>query len=90
MLGLLLSVQHLLKRQHLIDEQSVCLRDLGEQFLELLHLLLCCRELFGQDTNVVACGEIFRSLSSSGCGRFPANIVEIIFAPDSEVGMLEL
>lgn len=88
-LRLLLRVQHLLQRQDLVYKQSVGLGDLGKEFLELLHLLLRGRELLIHNTDVVASCEILRRLGPTRSWRFSADVIQVIFAADSKVGMLK-
>lgn len=90
MLRLLLRVQHLLQGQHFVHEKSVGLGHLGEQLLELLHLLLCRRELLSHDTDVVRGCKVLGGLGSSRRRRLSPNVVEVIFASHSEVWMFEL
>ena len=88
-LGLLLRIEHLLQRQDFVDEKSVCLGNFGEQFLELLHLLLCGSELFSHDTDVMTGREILCGLCSPRGGSLSTNVIKIIFTAHSEIGMLE-
>ena len=89
MLGLLLGVKHLLHSQDLVDEQPVGLRNLRKQLLELLNLLLCGSQLFRDNTDVLAGGEVLGRLGLAGSWCLAANVVEIVFAVDAEVRMLE-
>lgn len=89
MLGLLLGVKHLLHSQDLVDEQPVGLRNLRKQLLELLNLLLCGSQLFRDNADVLTCGEVLGRLGLAGSRCLAANVVEIVFAVDTEVRMLE-
>lgn len=46
MLSTLLGIDHFLKSQDFVDEESVCLGDFGKELLQLLDLLLGGGKLF--------------------------------------------
>lgn len=89
MLRLLLGIEYLLERQDLVDKKSVRLRNVGEELLELLDLLLRSRELLGDDAYVLAGGEVLGDLWFPRRGRLSSDVVEVILAIDSEIGVLE-
>ncbi len=57
--------------------------------MQLLNLLLGGGELFGNDADMLARREILGRLRFPRSRRFAANIVEIVFAIDAEVWVLE-
>lgn len=89
MLGLLLGVEHLLHSQDFINKQPVGLRNLGKQLLQLLNLLLGGSQLFRDDADMLAGGEIFRRLRLARSGCLAANVVEVVFAVNAEIRVLE-
>lgn len=88
-LGSFLGVDHFLQGQYFIDEQSVSLRDLSKELLELLDLLLGGSKLLGNDANVLARGEVLGWLRFSRSGGLATDIIQVIFAVYSEVRVLE-
>lgn len=62
MLGLLLGIKHLVELKDLIDQDFVGLGYFAEQFLELLDLLLRCRQLFRDNADVMIRSEVLIDL----------------------------
>lgn len=89
-LRLLLGIQHFLQGEDLVDEEPVSLRNVGKQLLQLLHLLLCGRQLLGDDADMLARREVLCDLRLPRGRRFSADVVQVIFAIDAKVGMFEL
>lgn len=52
-------------------------------------MLLGRGELLGHDTNMVTSGEILGGLGPPRRGSLPADVVKVVFAPDSEIRVFE-
>lgn len=89
MLSLFLGINDLLQGDNFVDEKLVGLRDFGIQLLELLNLLLRGIQLIRNRAHMQACSIILGRLRFPRSRGFAANVVEVIFAVDSKVRMLE-
>lgn len=89
-LSLLLGINHFLQSHDLIDEQAVGLRNLSEELLQLLNLLLRGSQLFRNHTDVLTGGEVFGNLWLPRGWCLTSDVVQSILTVSPKVGMFEL